>query len=84
MLGSICLRNVLLPRATPSEETSSGASPFYYEKRDSAVVIEDVKPDDDENSFNKTEDKEKELPAEEQGFSLDFLDKLNIKVTLAT
>ncbi|CAJ1931324.1 unnamed protein product [Sphenostylis stenocarpa] len=71
---SICLRN-LLPRATPSDERSSGASQFFNEKRDGVIALEDVKAED-KNEFEKTEDT-KELPDEGQGLSFDLLDKLN-------
>ncbi|XP_015963372.1 protein CURVATURE THYLAKOID 1D, chloroplastic [Arachis duranensis] len=78
---SICMRNVLV-RSTTSEETSSGSSSFFNEKRDGATYAEVVEPEDDKNnSFNGTDGKEKEFPVEDeqQGLSLDFLDKLDLK-----
>ncbi|TKY69931.1 CURVATURE THYLAKOID 1D [Spatholobus suberectus] len=74
---SICLRN-LSPRATTSEERSSGASQFFNEKRDGVIILEDVKADDN-NEFDKTvnEDTKEELPVDGQGLSFDLLDKLN-------
>ncbi|KAJ1399534.1 Cyanobacterial aminoacyl-tRNA synthetase, CAAD domain [Sesbania bispinosa] len=78
---SICLRN-LLPRATTSEETSSGASQIFDEKRDGVTVLDDYKAAD-KNGFNETsvnEDPKEELPSDEQGLSMDFMDKLNIKL----
>ncbi|XP_061353496.1 protein CURVATURE THYLAKOID 1D, chloroplastic [Gastrolobium bilobum] len=75
---SIFLRD-LLPRATTSEETSNGASQFFDEKRDGVIILEDVKAAD-KNEFNETEvteDTKEELPADEQGLSMDLLDKLN-------
>ncbi|KAK8472231.1 hypothetical protein PHAVU_002G148500 [Phaseolus vulgaris] len=74
---SILLRN-LSPRATPSEERSSGASDFFSEKRDGLITVEDVKADD-KNEFDKTvnEDRKEELPDEGLGLSFDLLDKFN-------
>ncbi|KAK7366860.1 hypothetical protein VNO80_08862 [Phaseolus coccineus] len=69
---SILLRN-LSPRATPSEERSSGASDFFSEKRDGVITVEDVKTDD--KMVN--EDRKEELPDEGLGLSFDLLDKFN-------
>ena len=82
--GSILLRN-LSPRATSSEERSSGASPFFNEKRDGVITLEDAKADD-KNKFDKTvnEDTKEELPDEGLGLSFDLLDKFNVNVTLTT
>lgn len=66
MSGSICLRNVLL-KATTSEETSSGASKVFGEKRDGAIIVDN-------------EDPKEESLSDGQGLPLDLLDKLNIKV----
>ena len=52
MAGSICLRN-LLPKATSSEERSTGGSQFFNEKRDGVIILENVK-EDNKNEFDKT------------------------------
>ncbi|MED6209048.1 hypothetical protein PIB30_050847 [Stylosanthes scabra] len=81
---SICMRNVLV-RSTTSEERSSGSSSFFNEKRDGAVYADAVKPEDDKkNSFKETDAKDKDFPLQEeqQGLSLDFLDKLDLKLDI--
>ncbi|CAL0311862.1 unnamed protein product [Lupinus luteus] len=65
---SICLRNVL-SKATSSEESSSGASEVFYEKRDGITVLDEVEAVD-KKGFNEIDPKH-ELPVEEpQGLSL--------------
>ncbi|MED6188852.1 hypothetical protein PIB30_089866 [Stylosanthes scabra] len=83
---SICMRNVLV-RSTTSDERSSGSSSFFNEKRDGAIYAEAVKPEDDKNkknSFNETDAKDKDFTVQEeqQGLSLDFLDKLDLKLDI--
>ncbi|XP_020217613.1 protein CURVATURE THYLAKOID 1D, chloroplastic [Cajanus cajan] len=74
---SICLRN-LSARATTSEERSNGASPFFNEKRDGVITLEDVKADD-RNEFDKTgnEDTKEVLPVDGEDLSFNLLDKIN-------
>ncbi|KAL2347448.1 hypothetical protein Fmac_001448 [Flemingia macrophylla] len=74
---SICLRN-LYPRAMASEERSNGVSPFFNEKRDGVITLEDVKSGD-KIEFDKTvnEGTKEELPVDGEDFSLDLLNKLN-------
>ncbi|CAL0314108.1 unnamed protein product [Lupinus luteus] len=74
---SICLRNVL-SKATTSEDSSSKTSQFFDEKRDNAVVSDDVEAVD-KKGFNGINPKQ-ELPVvEQEGLSLNLLDNLNIK-----
>ncbi|OIW10606.1 hypothetical protein TanjilG_15978 [Lupinus angustifolius] len=74
---SICLRNVL-SKATASEESSSGASQVFDEKRDGIIVLDEVEAVD-KKGFNEIDPKQ-ELPVEEQeGLSLNVLDNLNTK-----
>lgn len=83
MAGSICLRN-LLPKATSSEERSTGGSQFFNEKRDGVIILENVK-EDNKNEFDKTviEDTKQDLFDDDgQGLSFDLLDKLNVRLTL--
>ncbi|KAK7407207.1 hypothetical protein VNO78_08925 [Psophocarpus tetragonolobus] len=71
---SICSRN-LSARASTSEERSSGSSPFFNEKRDGVIILEDV----NKNEFDKTvnEDTKEVSPDDGQGFSFDVLDNFN-------
>ncbi|KAE9596981.1 putative cyanobacterial aminoacyl-tRNA synthetase, CAAD domain, protein CURVATURE THYLAKOID 1 [Lupinus albus] len=74
---SICLRNVL-SKATTSEDSSSEASQFVDEKRDNAIVLDDVEAVD-KKGFNGINPKQ-ELPVvEQEGLPLNVLDNLNIK-----
>ncbi|KAF1875263.1 hypothetical protein Lal_00007879 [Lupinus albus] len=75
---SICLRNVL-SKATTSEDSSSEASQFVDEKRDNAIVLDDVEAVD-KKGFNGINPKQ-ELPVvEQEGLPLNVLDNLNIKL----
>lgn len=71
-----------LPRATTSEETSSGANRYASEERDGVVTLEDTPPAE-KKIFGETvvaEVAEVESPGDEQTQSFELLDKLNIKV----
>lgn len=74
----------VLPRATTSDESAGGASQFFDEKRDGAIIVEDVKTADDKalNVFVATEETKEESPVDELVQPFDFAEKLNnIKVT---
>lgn len=71
-----------LPRATTSEETSSGANRYTGEERDGGVTLE-AAPPAEKNIFVETvvaEVPEEESPGDEQTQLFELLDKLNIKV----
>jgi len=70
-----------LPRATTSEETSSGANRYTGEERDGGVTLE-AAPPAEKNIFVETvvaEVPEEESPGDEQTQLFELLDKLNIK-----
>ncbi|KAJ7943713.1 Protein CURVATURE THYLAKOID 1D, chloroplastic [Quillaja saponaria] len=70
-----------LPKATSSEETSSGGSQYVGDSRDGVVTLEDVQPVD-KISFNRTVAKtetEDDSPVDDEAKSFEFLENLNIK-----
>jgi hypothetical protein len=71
-----------LPRATTSEETSSGANRYAAEEREGVVTLDDTSPAE-KKIFGETvvaEEAEVESSGDEQTQSFELLDKLNIKV----
>jgi len=71
-----------LPRATTSEETSSGANRYAAEEREGVVTLDDTSPAE-KKIFGETvvaEEAEVESSGDEQTQSFELLDKLNIKL----
>ncbi|GAV59246.1 DUF4308 domain-containing protein [Cephalotus follicularis] len=77
----LCFKN-LLPRATTSEETSSGANRVVDDEHDGVVTLEEVPPVEKNVYTNSvpTEVPNEESPVNEQTQIFEFLDNLNIKV----
>lgn len=75
-----------LPRATTSEETSTGGDRYFGEERDGVITMEDVSSTE-KNTFIETvaaEAPNEESPADDQKQSFEFLDNLDIKVPYIT
>ncbi|KAF7829293.1 Protein CURVATURE THYLAKOID 1D, chloroplastic [Senna tora] len=79
--GNMLSRSISLSRVLPRATTSDGASQFVDEKRDGAIILEDVQTTNNNalNGIVATEEAKEESPVDEQVQPFDFAEKLNVK-----